>query len=125
MLVKKRDGRVESFKSDKILASIKKAALAVEVKDDDIQRRAAELKSLKNQLIEHGFDEIEAEEQAEEHFEGYLDEGVHTEYDEEEAEEVVDMVLEGIDSLGLDEDDLIDTYSFRTSLGRHYLPQEM
>lgn len=76
MLVKKRDGRVESFKSDKILASIKKAALAVEVKDDDIQRRAAELKSLKNQLIEHGFDEIEAEEQAEEQFEGYLDDGV-------------------------------------------------
>lgn len=109
MLVKKRDGRVESFKSDKILASIKKAALAVEVKDDDIQRRAAELKSLKNQLIEHGFDEIEAEEQAEEQFEGYLDDGVYTEYDEEEAEEVVDMVLEGIDSLGLDEDDLIDT----------------
>ena len=102
MLVKKRDGRVESFKSDKILASIKKAALAVEVKDDDIQRRAAELKSLKNQLIEHGFDEIEAEEQAEEQFEGYLDDGVYTEYDEEEAEEVVDMVLEGIDSLGLD-----------------------
>lgn len=109
MIVQKRDGRFENFDPNKILESIKKAALAVEGKDDDIQRRAADLREIKNQLISHGFSEEEAEEEAEEQFEGYLEDGQYTEYDEDEAEEVLDIVLGSIDSLGLDTDDTLDT----------------
>ena len=46
MIVRKRDGRLEEFNSDKILDSIKKAALAVEGKDGDIQRRAEEINKI-------------------------------------------------------------------------------
>ena len=109
MLVKKRDGRLEEFSENKILNSIKKAALAVEGKDDDIQRRAIEIKNLKNKLIESGFDEDEAEEQAELQFEGYLEDGEYTEYDEGEAEEILDIIVESLDGLGLDEEDEITT----------------
>ena len=109
MIVRKRDGRLVDFDSNKILESIKKAALAVEGKDEDIQKRSIEINNLKRQLMQHGFDEIEAEEQAELQFDGYLEDGQYTEYDEDEAEDVLVLVLEGIDSLELDEDDLIDT----------------
>ena len=43
MIVKKRDGRLVEFEPDKILNSIKKAALAVEGKDDDLQERARQI----------------------------------------------------------------------------------
>ena len=109
MLVQKRDGRLEEFDSDKILESIKKAALSVEFKDDDIQKKASAIVSLKNQLIESGFDADEAEEQAELLFEGYIENGIYTEYDEDEAEDTLDVVLSSIDSLGLDESESIDT----------------
>ena len=109
MIVQKRDGRLEDFEHDKILQSIKKAALAVERKDDDIQKRAADLRSIKEQLMSHGFSEEDAEEQAEEQFEGYIENGQYTEYDEEEAEEVLDIVTDSVNALGLDIDDTIDT----------------
>lgn len=109
MIVRKRDGRLEEFDPNKILESIKKAALAVEVKDEDIQKRAEEIKSLKNQLIQHGFDEDEAEFQAEVQFDGYLEDGQYTEYDEEEAEEVLSLIVSSIDSLELEDSESIDT----------------
>lgn len=109
MIVRKRDGRLVEFDSNKILESIKKAALAVEGKDEDIQKRSIEINNLKRQLMQHGFDEVEAEEQAELQFEGYLEDGQYTEYDEDEAEEVLALVIDSIDSLELDEDDLIET----------------
>lgn len=109
MVVRKRDGRLEEFDSDKILESIKRAALAVEGKDKDIQRKSIEIQNIKRQLIQHGFSEDDAQEQAETQFEGYIEDGIYTEYNEDEAEEVVDLVLESIDGLGLDEDDSIDT----------------
>lgn len=109
MVVRKRDGRLEEFESSKILDSIKKAALAVEGKDEDIQKRSKEIKNLKNQLIAHGFDEDDAEEQAELQFDGYMEDGQYTEYDEDEAEEVLDIIIGSIDSLELDEDGIIET----------------
>lgn len=109
LIVKKQDGRLEEFSSNKILESIKKASLAVEVKDDDIQRKTVEIQSIKQQLIESGYDPDEALDQAESQFEGYLDNGVYTEYDEDEAIEVLGIVLEGLDGLGLDEDEQIET----------------
>ena len=109
MIVRKRDVRLVEFDSNKILESIKKAALAVEGKDEDIQKRSIEINNLKRQLMQHGFDEVEAEEQAELQFEGYLEDGQYTEYDEDEAEEVLALVIDSIDSLELDEDDLIET----------------
>lgn len=109
MVVRKRDGRLEEYDSDKILESIKKAALAVEGKDEDIQRKSNEIRNLKNQLIKHGFPEDIAEEQAEEQFEGYLEDGNYTEYDEDEAVEILDVVNEAIDGMDLDEDEIVDT----------------
>lgn len=109
MIVKKQDGRLEEFDANKILASIKKASLAVEVKDDDIQRKTVEIQNIKQQLIDHGFDPDNAQEQAESQFEGYIENGIYTEYDENEAKEVLEVILEGIDSLELDEDDQIET----------------
>ena len=109
IIVRKRDGRLEEFNNEKILESIKRAALAVEGKDADIQKRAQEIQSLKRQLMAHGFDEDDAEEQAEQQFDGYLEDGEYTEYDEDEAFEILDLILNSIDSLELDEDDTIDT----------------
>lgn len=109
MVVRKRDGRLVDFDSDKILESIKKAALAVEGKDEDIQRKSNEIKNLKRQLIKHGFPDDVAEQQAEEQFEGYLEDGNYTEYDEEEAEDILKLVNEAIDGMDLDDDEIIDT----------------
>lgn len=109
MIVRKRDGRLEEFDSDKILGSIKLAALAVEGKDPDIQRKSNEIQGLKRQLIKHGFSEDIAEQQAEEQFEGYMEDGSYTEYDEDEAIEILDIVSEAIDGLGLDDEDELGT----------------
>ena len=79
MFVHKRDGRLVEFDDEKILESIKKAALAVEGKDDDIQERARQIKNIKNKLIASGFDPDEAEEQAEEN-------------DTEESDELADFI---------------------------------
>ena len=65
MLVKKRDGRIVEFDSDKILQSIKKAALAIECKDDDFRERAKKIIEINSQLINSGFEPDEAEEKAE------------------------------------------------------------
>lgn len=102
MLVQKRDGRLMEFDPDKILLSIKKAALAVEGKDDDIQERARQITNIKNQLITSGFDPEDAEEQAESMFEGYIENGEYTEYDPDEANEVLDIIVESLDNLGQD-----------------------
>lgn len=109
MIVKKQDGRLEEFDANKILASIKKASLAVEVKDDDIQRKTLEIQGIKRQLIEAGYDPDDAAEQAESQYEGYVENGIYTEYNEDEAREVLAMVLEGLEGLGLDEEDKIET----------------
>lgn len=99
MFVRKRDGRLVEFDEDKILESIKKAALAVEGKDDDIQERAKQIKNIKNKLIASGFDPDEAEEQAEEQFEGYIENGEYTEYDPDEAIDVLNIIVESLDGL--------------------------
>ena len=109
MIVQKRDGRLEDFDPDKIMGSIKKSALAVESKDDDIQRKATSIINLKNQLMQNGFYEFEAEEQAEMEYEGYIEDGIYTEYDVDEAEEVLSIILSSIDSMGLEEEDIIET----------------
>lgn len=109
MIVKKRDGRLQEFDQDKILGSIKSAGLAVEGKDPDIQKRADEIRNLKNQLIQHGFDEEEAEEQAEIQFDGYLEDGIYTEYDADEAEEILGIVVDSIDTLELDDGEILET----------------
>lgn len=106
MLVRKRDGRLVEFDSNKILESIKKAALAVECKDDDLQERANQVLNIKRQLIASGFDPDDAEEQAESQFEGYIENGEYTEYDEEEASDVLDIVVESLDTLG---EDIVDS----------------
>ena len=106
MIVRKRDGRLVEFDEDKILESIKKAALAVEGKDEDIQERAKQIANIKNALIKSGFDPDDAEEQAESQFEGYIENGEYTEYDEDEAIEVLNIVVESLDGLG---QDIVDT----------------
>lgn len=106
MLVKKRDGRLQEFDESKILNSIKRAAFDVEIKNEDIQDRGKQIMQIKNQLINAGFSPTEAEEQAEMQFEGYIDDGIYTEYDPDAAEDVLDLV---IDTLNEFEDDIIDT----------------
>lgn len=109
MIVSKRDGRLEEFEPNKILESIKRAALAVELRDEDIQKRSKEIKRIKQNLIDSGVKHEDAEEQAEELFNGYIENGEYTEYDEEEALDVLDVVIASIESLGLDEDEHIST----------------
>lgn len=99
MEVKKRDGRLVEFDADKILESIKKAALAVEGRDEDIQKKSEDIQAIKRQLIEAGYKEDEAEDEAVEEFEGYIENGEYTEYDEDDAVEVLDLVLESLDAM--------------------------
>ena len=106
MIVRKRDGRLVEFDEDKILESIKKAALAVEGKDEDIQERAKQINNIKNALISSGFDPDDAEEQAESQFEGYIENGEYTEYDEDEAAGVLTIVVESLNNL---DEDIVDT----------------
>lgn len=106
MLVVKRDGKIVEFDPDKILESIKNAALAVECKDDTIQERAKQVLNIKNKLIESGFSPEEAEAQAEAQYQGYIEDGQYTEYNEDEAIEVLDMVTDSLDNL---DEDLIST----------------
>ena len=99
MEVRKRDGRLVDFDPEKIMDSIKKAALAVEGRDEDIQRKSEAIMELKKQLMDAGYKEEEAEEFAEEQFEGYIENGEYTEYDEEEAEEVTNIVVDSLDAM--------------------------
>lgn len=99
MEVRKRDGRLVDFDPEKIMDSIKKAALAVEGRDEDIQRKSEAIMELKKQLMDAGYKEDEAEEFAEEQFEGYIENGEYTEYDEEEAEEVTNIVVDSLDAM--------------------------
>lgn len=99
MEVRKRDGRLVDFDPEKIMNSIKKAALAVEGRDEDIQRKSEAIMELKKQLMDAGYKEDEAEEFAEEQFEGYIENGEYTEYDEEEAEEVTKIVVDSLDAM--------------------------
>ena len=99
MEVRKRDGRLVDFDSDKIIESIKKAALAVEGRDEDIQRKSEAIMELKKQLIDAGYKEEEAEEFAEEQFEGYIENGEYTEYDEEDAEDVANIIIDSLDAM--------------------------
>ena len=130
MFVHKRDGRLVEFDDEKILESIKKAALAVEGKDDDIQERARQIKNIKNKLIASGFDPDEAEEQAEEQFEGYIENGEYTEYDEDEAIEVLKVVVDSLDNSGMEIVSTADIQNFvekalmmtgHTSTAREYI----
>ena len=120
MLVQKKDGRLEEFDSDKILDSIKKAALAVDGKDEDIRARAKQVIEIRDELIRNGFDKDEAEAEAEEMFEGYIEDGEYTEYDEDEASEVLDIVTDSIDSYVADKikdvDDELNDYVIESSL---------
>ena len=106
MLVRKRDGRLQEFSSDKILESIKEAALAVEGKDNDIQNRQNQINSMIRDLVSIGIDPDEAELQAEEEFDSELEDGIYTEYNEEEAIEVLNIVTDAIDALDMD---ILDT----------------
>lgn len=106
MFVRKRDGRIVEFDADKILLSIKKAALAVENKDEDFRDRAKSIIEIKNRLIESGFDPEDAEEQAEMEFDGYIDDGEYTEFDEDEANKVLNIVIDSLDNL---DEEFVDT----------------
>lgn len=55
MDVRKRDGMMESFDYGKIVESIKKAAVAVEYQDQDMQRKIEEVRKLKRKLIGAGY----------------------------------------------------------------------
>lgn len=100
MLIKKRDGRLEEFDPDKILESIKKAAMAVEYKDDELQDRARQVQKLRISLLESGFDADDVDDMTEQMFDGYISDGEYTEYDNTEAEEVLEIVAESLDELG-------------------------
>lgn len=106
MLIRKRDGRLVEFNPDNILESIRKAALAVEFKDDDLQDRARQAKEFRQKLIASGFDSDDVEAKIEEKFGGYINEGDYTEYDEDEAEDVLQIVVDSLDELG---DSIVDS----------------
>lgn len=106
MEVRKKDGSLELFDRDKIFNSIKKAAIAVENKSEEFQERAKKIMMLKNQLSEYGFSPEEAEEQAELEFEGEFIDGIYTEFDEDEATEITDMVVESIE---MENDEIVES----------------
>ena len=112
MLVKKRDGSLEEFNPNKILDSIRQAAMAVELKDGEVQDKAKQVRDLTRKLIASGFDPDDAADMAESQFDGYIEDGEYTEYDVKEAEEVLEMVTDSLDELGeyVVESDLIQDF---------------
>lgn len=112
MLVKKRDGSLEEFNPNKILDSIRQAAMAVELKDGEVQDKAKQVRDLTRKLIASGFDPDDAADMAESQFDGYIEDGEYTEYDAKEAEEVLEMVTDSLDELGeyVVESDLIQDF---------------
>lgn len=102
MRVKKRDGRIVDFNPENIKRTIQYAAQAVEVRDLDFQTHAEEFNDLVKQLMKSGVQLEEARDLAEDQISGYILDGVYTEFDGDEADEVVDFVVESLDSSGKD-----------------------
>lgn len=102
MKVKKRDGRIVDFNAENIRRTIQYAAQAVEVKNLDFQTHAEEFKELVKQLMKSGASLEEARDLAEDQISGYILDGVYTEFDPDEADEVVDFVTETLESSGVE-----------------------
>lgn len=100
MKVRKRDGRIENFKPSNIKRTIQYAAQAVEEKESDFQEHKEEYESIVRQMLEAGYTLDEARDTAEEQIEGYILDGQYTEFDGDEADEVVDLVLDIIEEAG-------------------------
>lgn len=107
MRVKKRDGRIVQFNPENIKKTIQYAAQAVEIKDMDFKEHEDEFKELVEQLVKAGNSVEEAQDIAEDQIDGYIMDGKYTEFDPDEADEVVAIVTESLDNLELD-DDVVD-----------------
>lgn len=105
MKVRKRDGRVENFKQSNIKRTIQYAAQAVENEEDDFKAHKEEYENIVNQMLEAGYNLDEARDMAEDQIEGYTLDGAYTEFDSEEADKVVDLVIDTIKSTG---DSIVD-----------------
>lgn len=105
MRVRKRDGRIEQFKPENIKRTIKYAAQAVENAEDDFLLHKEEYEKLIEKMLDAGYNLEEARDMAENQIEGYILDGVYTEFDQDEADDVVDMVVNVLEDLG---DDIID-----------------
>ena len=105
MRVRKRDGRIEQFKPENIKRTIKYAAQAVENEEDDFLLHKEEYEKLIEKMLDAGYNLEEAKDMAENQIEGYILDGVYTEFDQDEADDVVDMVVNVLEDLG---DDIID-----------------
>lgn len=100
MKVKKRDGRIVEFDSQKVKRAIQYAAQAVERKEDDFQNHKEEFEEIVQGLTETGYSLDEAREIAEDRIVGYILNGVYTEFDPDEADKVVDIVVETLEDTG-------------------------
>ena len=100
MKVRKRDGRIENFKPSNIKRTIQYAAQAVEEKESDFQEHKEEYESIVRQMLEAGYTLDEARDTAEDQIEGYILDGQYTEFDGDEADEVVALVLDIIEEAG-------------------------
>lgn len=105
MKVRKRDGRIEDFKTENIKRTIRYAAQAVENEEADFKEHKEEYENLVNSMLEAGYNLEEARGIAEDQIGGYVLNGTYTEFDQDEADEVVDMVVDVLNELG---DDIID-----------------
>ena len=105
MRVRKRDGRIEQFKPENIKRTIKYAAQAVENAEDDFLLHKEEYEKLIEKMLDAGYNLEEARDMADNQIEGYILDGVYTEFDQDEADDVVDMVVNVLEDLG---DDIID-----------------
>ena len=105
MRVRKRDGRIEQFKPENIKRTIKYAAQAVENEEDNFLSHKEEYEKLIEKMLDAGYNLEEARDMAENQIKGYILDGVYTEFDQDEADDVVDMVVNVLEDLG---DDIID-----------------
>lgn len=73
----------------------------------DFKEHEDEFKELVEQLVKAGNSVDEAQDIAEDQIDGYIMDGKYTEFDPDEADEVVAIVTESLDNLELD-DDIVD-----------------
>ena len=76
----------------------------------DFKEHEDEFKELVEQLVKAGNSVEEAQDIAEDQIDGYIMDGKYTEFDPDEADEVVAIVTESLDNLEL-EDDVVDVRS--------------
>lgn len=118
MIVKKRDGRLVEFDPNKIRNTIKYAALATEIEDDDVKENEEIFTKCRDNLLKAGYEYDEAVSLAEEQVDGYLMNGVYTEYDADTADDLVEMVEESLTGLG---EEIIDVELIQDMIERALL----